>query len=139
MQVPRTSLTARTRKPPEKPAQSRFGKRPFASLTNLIRLPLSVSYTFRQVTGSAPDVNQLVLNVGSGQETSMRQLAQLILDVTGSSAEILYAPRNETGVSRLCADTELAAKMLGFKPRTGLMDGLKLTLKEDERFERVKA
>lgn len=87
---------------------------------------------------TAPDVNQLVLNVGSGQETSMRELAQLILEVTGSSAEILYAPRNETGASRMCANAELAAKMLGFKPRTTLVDGLKLTLKEDERFERVK-
>ena len=88
---------------------------------------------------TAPDVNQLVLNVGSGQETSMRELAQLILDVTSSSAEILHAPRNEMGASRMCADTELAAKMLGFKPRTALADGLKLTLKEDERFERVNA
>jgi UDP-glucose 4-epimerase len=88
---------------------------------------------------TAPDVNQLVLNVGSGQETSMRELAQIILDVTGSNAEILHAPRNETGVSRMQANTELAAKMLGFKPRTALVDGLKLTLKEDERFERVNA
>ncbi|HEY4718071.1 MAG TPA: NAD-dependent epimerase/dehydratase family protein [Anaerolineales bacterium] len=86
---------------------------------------------------TAPDLNQLVLNVGSGQETSMRDLAQLILDVTGSEAEILYAPRNDTGASRMCADTELTAKMLGFKPRTTLVDGLKLTLKEDERFAQM--
>jgi UDP-glucose 4-epimerase len=88
---------------------------------------------------TAPDISQLVLNVGSGQETSMRELAQVILDVTGSNAEILHAPRNETGVSRMRANTELASKLLGFKPRTALVDGLKLTLKEDERFERVKA
>jgi UDP-glucose 4-epimerase len=88
---------------------------------------------------TAPDVNQLVINVGSGQETSMRELAQAILDVVRSDAEILYAPRNDAGVSRMCADTDLAAKMLGFKPRTSLADGLKLTLKEDERFQRVKA
>lgn len=86
---------------------------------------------------TAPDVNQLVLNVGSGQETNMRDLAQLILGVTGSEAEILYAPRNDTGASRMCADTELTAKMLGFKPRTTLVDGLKLTLKEDERFAQM--
>lgn len=88
---------------------------------------------------TAPDVNQLVINVGSGQETSMRELAQAILDVAKSDAEILYAPRNDTGVSRMCADTDLAARMLGFKPRTSLAEGLKLTLKEDERFQRVKA
>lgn len=88
---------------------------------------------------TAPDVNQLVINVGSGQETSMRELAQTILDVVKSDAEILYAPRNDAGVSRMSADTDLAAKMLGFKPRTTLVDGLKRTLKEDERFQRVKA
>jgi UDP-glucose 4-epimerase len=88
---------------------------------------------------TAPDVNQLVINVGSGQETSMRELAQAILDVVRSDAEILYAPRNDAGVSRMCADTDLAAKMLGFRPRTSLAEGLKLTLKEDERFQRVKA
>lgn len=88
---------------------------------------------------TAPDVNQLVINVGSGQETSMRELAQAILDVIKSDAEILYAPRNDPGASRMCADTDLAAKMLGFKPRTSLVDGLKLTLMEDERFQRVKA
>lgn len=88
---------------------------------------------------TAPDVNQLVINVGSGIETSMRDLAQLILDVTESSAEVLYAPRNDAGVSRMCADTDLAAKLLGFKPRTALAEGLKLTLSEDERFQHVAA
>ncbi|MEX2162129.1 MAG: NAD-dependent epimerase/dehydratase family protein [Anaerolineales bacterium] len=84
---------------------------------------------------TAPDVNQLVINVGSGQETSMRELAQLVLDVVGSDGEVLYAPRNDAGVSRMSAATDLAAKLLGFKPRTALLDGLKLTVKEDERYK----
>jgi UDP-glucose 4-epimerase len=88
---------------------------------------------------TAPDVDQLVINVGSGQETSMRELARLVIDVAGSQAEILYSPRNDTGVSRMCADTNLANKMLGFKARTSLQDGLRQTLKEDERFQRIKA
>lgn len=83
---------------------------------------------------TAPDVNQLVVNVGSGQETSMRDLAQSILRITGSDAEILDAPRSEAGASRMCADTTLAAKMLGFQPRTSLEDGLRQTLQEDPRF-----
>lgn len=88
---------------------------------------------------TAPDIDQLVLNIGSGKETRMRDLAEMIIDITRSQAEILYTPRNDAGVSRLCADTNLAAKMLGFKPRTGLEEGLKLTMKEDERFQLVKA
>ncbi len=86
---------------------------------------------------TAPDVNQLVLNVGSGQETSMRELAEAILRITGSNAEILDAPRSEAGASRMCADTTLAAKMLGFRPRTSLEDGLRQTLQEDPRFAQM--
>lgn len=87
---------------------------------------------------TAPELDQMVVNVGSGQETRMRDLAQMILDVAESDGEILYTPRNDPGVSRMCAATELAEKMLGFKPRTSLEEGLKLTLREDERFQRVK-
>lgn len=88
---------------------------------------------------TAPDVDQLVINVGSGQETRLRDLAQMILDVTGGHGEILFTPRNDPGVSRMSADTQLAAKMLGFTVRTSLEKGLKQTLKEDERFQAVKA
>ena len=88
---------------------------------------------------TAPGVDQLVLNVGSGEETRMRDLAEMILDVTDSNAEVLYTPTNDAGVSRMCADTELAAKLLGFRVRTSLEEGLKLTVREDERFQLVKA
>jgi UDP-glucose 4-epimerase len=88
---------------------------------------------------TAPELDQLVINVGSGKETRLRDLAQMILDVTESSGEILFTPRNDPGVSRMCADIELAAKMLGFQPRTSLEEGLRLTLKDDERLPRVRA
>lgn len=87
---------------------------------------------------TAPDVDQAVINVGSGAETRLRDLAESILKITGSDAEVLYTPRNDPGVSRMCADLTLAKKRLGFKPRTSLVEGLKLTLEEDPRFSRVK-
>lgn len=90
-------------------------------------------------SATAPDINQLVLNVGSGKETRMRDLADMILNVTDSHGEVLFTPRNDPGVSRMCADTDLAAQMLGFTQHTSLEEGLKLTLKEDERFQLVKA
>lgn len=83
---------------------------------------------------TAPDVDQQVINVGCGQETRLRDLAQLIIDTTGSEAEVLYTPRNDPGVSRMCADLSLAKKRLGYEPRTSLEEGIALTLQEDERF-----
>lgn len=88
---------------------------------------------------TAPNVDRSVINVGGGNEIRLRDLAQMMLDITGSDAEIIYTPRNDPGVSRMCADLTLAKKSLGFEPRTSLEDGLKRTLEEDPRFKRVEA
>jgi UDP-glucose 4-epimerase len=77
---------------------------------------------------TAPDVNQAIINIGSGAETSLRELVHEVLEVTGGHPEVVYNPRNEGGLSRLCADIELAQEKLGFEPMTPLADGLKSTL-----------
>jgi UDP-glucose 4-epimerase len=83
---------------------------------------------------TAPDINQSVINIGSGKETSVREVAQKILAITEGDAEILYTPRNDPGVERLCADITLAKQKLNYNPRFGLEEGLRLTLQEDPRF-----
>jgi UDP-glucose 4-epimerase len=77
---------------------------------------------------TAPNVNQMTINIGSGAETSLRELVHEVLEVTGGHPEVVYNPRNEGGLSRLCADIELAQEKLGFEPMTPLADGLKSTL-----------
>jgi UDP-glucose 4-epimerase len=84
---------------------------------------------------TAPNLNQEVINVGSGQETSVRDVAAKVLEITGNKGEILYTPRNDGGVSRLCADISLAKKKLSFTPRYDLAEGIRLTLERDERFQ----
>lgn len=85
---------------------------------------------------TAPDLDNLVINVGSGTETSVRDLMRLVLDVTGSRAEVMYNPRTDAGVSRMCADLRLAREKLSYQPRISLEDGLRLTLERDLRFKR---
>ena len=80
---------------------------------------------------TAPDINQLTINIGSGMETSIRELARIVVEVTGGKPEIVYNPRNEGGLSRLCADLTLAREKLGYNPTTTLMDGLRKTLEND--------
>ncbi|HKJ26162.1 MAG TPA: NAD-dependent epimerase/dehydratase family protein [Anaerolineales bacterium] len=84
---------------------------------------------------TAPNLNQSIINIGSGQETSVRDIAKKILPLTGNSAEILYTPRNDPGVSRLCADITQAAEKLNFHPRYDLEEGIRLTLENDPRFQ----
>jgi UDP-glucose 4-epimerase len=83
---------------------------------------------------TAPNVDGLAINVGSGRETSVRELVNCVMEVTGSNAEVLYNSQTSGGVSRLCADLSLAGHKLNYSPSISLVDGLRLTLKRDPRF-----
>jgi UDP-glucose 4-epimerase len=84
---------------------------------------------------TAPNINGLVINIGSGRETSIRELIKCVQDVTGSSAEVIYSSKTSGGVSRLCADLSLASQKLNYRPSIGLAEGLRLTLNRDPRFK----
>jgi UDP-glucose 4-epimerase len=86
---------------------------------------------------TAPDVNGLVINIGSGVETSLRSLVKLVFDVTGSRANVVYNAKTSGGVSRLCADLSLAAHRLNYQPAISLKEGLRLILKKDVRYKKV--
>ncbi len=87
---------------------------------------------------TAPDVNGLVINIGSGVETSLRSLTRLVLDVTGSQGNVVYNAKTSGGVSRLCADLSLAAQRLNYQPAISLEEGLRLILKKDVRYKLAK-
>ena len=84
---------------------------------------------------TAPNINELVINIGSGKETSIRELVKCVQDVVGSNAEVIYNSSTPGGVSRLCADLTLASQRLNYRPSIGLAEGLRLTLKRDPRFK----
>jgi len=84
---------------------------------------------------SAPDVNRAIVNVGSGREVSLNQLAQEIARVTGEQVHRLDMLRESGGVSRLVADLTLARQKLGYCPKVDLSEGLRLTLNLDKRFK----
>ncbi len=77
---------------------------------------------------TAPNVNRLVINVGSGQETSIRELVRCVLDLTGGHPEVVYNPRTEGGVARMRADISEAARVLNYRPLTSLDTGIRLVL-----------
>lgn len=101
--------------------------RDFIYVSDVVRAMIAAS--------TAPNLDQSIINIGSGQETSVRSAAQQILDLTGAKGEILYTPRNDPGVSRLCADISFAKEKLSFTPRYNLAEGLRLTLESDPRFQ----
>jgi UDP-glucose 4-epimerase len=84
---------------------------------------------------TAPNLDGLVINVGSGRQTSVRDLVKTVQTVTGSTVEVIYNPKTAPGVSLMCADLSLAAQKLNYKPSISLEDGLRLTLHRDLRFK----
>jgi len=86
-------------------------------------------------SATAPNVNGLVINVGSGTETSIKDLIQHVLDTTNSKAEVIYNAKTSGGVSRMRADLTLANQKLNYRPSLTLAEGLRLTLKRDARFK----
>ena len=72
-----------------------------------------------------------ILNIGSGVETPTRDLVRLAIETAGGSPEVIYNPRNEGGVRRMCADLELARAILRFQPTISLREGLRRTFEQD--------
>lgn len=83
---------------------------------------------------TARDVSRTVINIGSGQETSVNALVHAIERVTGRRVNRVTNPENDGGVSRLVADIARARRLLGFRPLVDLEDGLRRMLAADERF-----
>jgi UDP-glucose 4-epimerase len=80
---------------------------------------------------TAPDINDMVINIGSGIETDIRELVQMVQRLTNSKAEVIYNPRSDPGVPRMCADLTLAKEKLGYHTSFNLEEGLQKTLESD--------
>ena len=70
-----------------------------------------------------------VYNLASGVETTIRELAESIIEMSGSSSELELGPPREWDRSgHRFGSTEKARRELGFEARVGLEDGLRLTI-----------
>ncbi len=69
------------------------------------------------------------INIGSGQEISIRALAELIARKTGFQGEIRFAPGKPDGQPRRCLDVTRAQEYLGFKAQWDFEAGLEETIR----------
>jgi UDP-glucose 4-epimerase len=77
------------------------------------------------VAAAESDATDAVFNVASGTETSLLELAEMLLHVMGSDLAVEHGPeRAVNGVTRRLADTELARAQLGFEAEVDLEEGL---------------
>ncbi len=68
------------------------------------------------------------VNIGSGEEISIRELAVLIAELTGFDGEFSWQTQQPNGQPRRILDVSRAQREFGFKARIRLREGLQKTL-----------
>jgi GDP-L-fucose synthase len=68
------------------------------------------------------------INLGSGQEITIRELVYLIRELSGFEGEIEWDASKPNGQPRRCLDTSRAEREFGFKARTNLREGVGETI-----------
>jgi len=77
------------------------------------------------ILGMKSEVTDEFFNIGTGNGTTINELVDMLLELTGSDLEPEYIPEEQSFVTNRIGSTEKAEKLLGFKATTPLLDGLK--------------
>jgi GDP-L-fucose synthase len=67
-----------------------------------------------------------LINVGTGEDVTIRELAEMVSSVLGFDGELVFDPSKPDGTPRKLLDVSRMAA-LGWKARTSLADGIRLT------------
>lgn len=89
--------------------------------------------------GVASGVDRQIINIGSGQETSINQAAEAIGEVLNKQPRLLHNREKSGGTARLVADIARAQALLDYKPRIKLKTGLEMLYKNDPLFQKEAA
>jgi nucleoside-diphosphate-sugar epimerase len=68
------------------------------------------------------------VNVGNPTEYSVREIAELLIELSGSKSELVHEPLPKDDPKRRCPDISRAREVLGWEPATHAREGLKKTL-----------
>jgi UDP-glucose 4-epimerase len=74
------------------------------------------------------DING-TFNVGTGKETSVHDLFNVLVEHTGTQAKPIYGARKEGEQLRSCLDHHKLSRTFGWEPSVSLKEGLIETIK----------
>ncbi len=77
---------------------------------------------------AAPDDFTGPVNLGNPDEFTIRQLAELTIELTGSNSRLVFKPLPSDDPCRRRPDIGLARERLGWQPRVELREGLRRTI-----------
>jgi UDP-glucuronate decarboxylase len=73
------------------------------------------------------------MNFGNPVEFTVKELADLTIELTGSTSRIEYKPLPGDDPTQRCPDISLAAEMVGWEPKVQLREGLQQTINYFEK------
>ncbi len=94
--------------------------RSFCYVDDLIEAMLRMMETPEDITGP--------INIGNPHECSIRELAELIVEKTGSASKLVNRPLPEDDPRQRCPDIGRARELFDWEPRTSLEEGLDRTI-----------
>jgi UDP-glucuronate decarboxylase len=77
---------------------------------------------------ATPDAVTGPVNLGNPVETSVAELARLVIDLTGSRSKLVHRPLPIDDPIQRCPDITQAKRLLEWQPKTPLRAGLKRTI-----------
>ncbi len=78
-------------------------------------------------TMAVKDVDAKILNIGSGKGTTLNDLIHIMKNVTGADVDVEYRKGRKVDIPVNILDVSKAYEQLGWKPKTGLDTGIKMT------------
>lgn len=94
--------------------------RSFCYRDDLIEAMIRMMDTSDEITGP--------INIGNPGEFTIRQLAEQVIDLTGSKSRIIFQPLPQDDPMQRRPDIEKAREILGWTPNIDLREGLKRTI-----------
>ena len=94
--------------------------RSFCYVDDLIRAFIAFMATPEAVTGP--------INLGNPNEFTIKQLAEMVLELTGSKSQLVYRPLPSDDPMQRQPDISQAGEVLGWQPEVQLEEGLKKTI-----------
>ncbi len=68
------------------------------------------------------------INIGSGMETTIREMAEMIAEIVGYNGNVLWDSSKPEGQMRRCSDVSRAKSEFGFSAEVGVREGLEKTI-----------
>jgi UDP-glucuronate decarboxylase len=94
--------------------------RSFCYVDDLVDAMLRMIDTAKEVTGP--------INVGNPNEFTIRELAELVIELTGTKSKIVFEPLPSDDPRQRQPDISKAKQVLGWEPKTHLRMGLVKTI-----------